>query len=62
MEIRNRSTEKVEEYIENEYEDTEILLPYELFDLPEDLFAKYIDLIVEYDNDKRNLKIDNYGK
>lgn len=54
--------EKVEEYIEEEFEDSEILLPATLFDLPEDLFAKYIDLIVEYDNDKRDLKIDDYGK
>ena len=54
--------EYVEEYIEDEFEDSEILLPAALFDLPEDLFAKYIDLIVEYDNDKRDLKIDDYGK
>ena len=44
--------EKIEEQIEKEYEETEILLPAALFDLPEDLFAKYIDLIVEYDKEK----------
>lgn len=54
--------EKVEEYIEKEYEDTEILLPATLFDLPEDLFTKYLDLIVEYDKDRRDLIIDDYGK
>lgn len=54
--------EKVEEYVEEEFEDTEILLPAALFDLPEDLFAKYIDLIDEYDKDRRDLKIDDYGK
>lgn len=54
--------EKIEDYVEEEFEDTEILLPAALFDLPEDLFAKYIDLIVEYDKDRRDLKIDDYGK
>jgi hypothetical protein len=54
--------EKVEEYIEEEFEDSEILLPAALFDLPEDLFAKYIDLIDEYDKDRRDLIIDDYGK
>lgn len=54
--------EKVEEYVEKEYEDTEILLPATLFDLPEDLFAKYLDLIVEYDKDRHDLIIDDYGK
>ena len=54
--------EKVEEYVEEEFEDSEILLPAALFNLPEDLFTKYLDLIVEYDNDKRDLKIDDYGK
>lgn len=54
--------EKVEEYVEEEFEKSEILLPSELFNLPEDLFAKYLDLIVEYDNDRRDLIIDDYGK
>lgn len=54
--------EKIEDYVEEEFEDTEILLPAALFDLPEDLFAKYIDLIVEYDKDRRDLRIDDYGK
>lgn len=54
--------EKIEEYVEDEFEDSEILLPAALFDLPEDLFAKYLDLIVEYDNDRRDLIIDDYGK
>ena len=54
--------EKVEEYVEEEFEDSEILLPAALFDLPEDLFAKYLDLIDEYDKDRRELIIDDYGK
>lgn len=54
--------EKVEEYVEEEFENSEILLPAALFDLPEDLFVKYLDLIVEYDNDRRELIIDDYGK
>lgn len=54
--------EEIEKYVEEEFEDTEILLPAALFDLPEDLFAKYIDLIDEYDKDRRDLKIDDYGK
>lgn len=54
--------EKVEEYVEEEFEKSEILLPSELFNLPEDLFTKYLDLIVEYDNDRRDLIIDDYGK
>ena len=53
--------EKVEEYVE-EFEDSEILLPAALFNLPEDLFIKYLDLIVEYDKDRRDLIIDDYGK
>ena len=54
--------EKVEEYIEEEFKKSKILLPSALFDLPEDLFTKYLDLIVEYDNDRRELIIDDYGK
>lgn len=54
--------EKIEDYVEEEFEDTEILLPAALFDLPEDLFAKYLDLILEYNKDRRDLKIDDYGK
>ena len=54
--------EKVEEYVEEEFEDSEILLPAALFNLPEDLFTKYLDLIVEYDKDRRDLIIDDYGK
>ena len=54
--------EKIEEQIEKEYEETEILLPAALFDLPEDLFAKYLDLIIEYDKEKEDLIIDDYGK
>lgn len=54
--------EKVEEYVEEEFEKSEILLPAELFNLPEDLFTKYLDLIVEYDKDRRDLIIDDYGK
>jgi hypothetical protein len=61
-ELRLDLLEKVEEYVEEEFEDSEILLPAALFDLPEDLFAKYIDLIVEYDKDRRDLIIDDYGK
>ena len=54
--------EKVEEYVEEEFKKSKILLPSELFNLPEDLFTKYLDLIVEYDNDRRELIIDDYGK
>jgi hypothetical protein len=54
--------EKVEEYVEKEFEDSEILLPAALFNLPEDLFIKYLDLIVEYNKDRRDLIIDDYGK
>ena len=54
--------EKVEEYVEEEFKKSKILLPAALFDLPEDLFAKYIDLIDEYDRDRRELIIDDYGK
>ena len=54
--------EKVEEYVEEEFKKSKILLPSELFNLPEDLFAKYIDLIDEYDRDRRELIIDDYGK
>jgi len=61
-ELKLNLLEKVEEYIEEEFEDSEILLPAALFDLPEDLFAKYIDLIIEYDKDRRDLIIDDYGK
>lgn len=51
--------ERIEDYIEEEYEDTEILLPAALFDLPKDLFAKYLDLIVEYDKNIRDTKLDD---
>lgn len=51
--------EKIEDYIEEEFEDTEILLPAALFDLPKDLFAKYLDLIVEYDKNIRDTKLDD---
>lgn len=54
--------EKVEEYVEEEFEDSEILLPAALFDLPEDLFARYLDLIIEYDKERDELRIDDYGK
>ena len=54
--------EKIEEYVEEEFKKSKILLPSELFNLPEDLFTKYLDLIVEYDNDRRELIIDDYGK
>lgn len=54
--------EKIEEYVEEEFKDFEILLPAELFNLPEDLFTKYLDLIIEYDKDRRDLIIDDYGK
>ena len=55
--------EKVEEYIEKEYEGfSDILLPCTLFDLPEDLFARYLDLIIEYDKERDELRIDDYGK
>ena len=54
--------EKIEEYVEKEFKKSEILLPAVLFDLPEDLFTKYLDLIDEYDKDRRELIIDDYGK
>lgn len=54
--------EKIEEYVEKEFEDSKILLPAALFDLPEDLFAKYLDLIIEYDKERDELRIDDYGK
>ena len=55
--------EEVEKYVEKEYEEfSNILLPCTLFDLPEDLFAKYLDLIIEYDKEKEDLIIDDYGK
>ena len=55
--------EKVEEYVEREYEGfSNILLPCTLFDLPEDLFTRYLDLIIEYDKERDELRIDDYGK
>jgi hypothetical protein len=55
--------EKIEEYVEREYEGfSDILLPCTLFDLPEDLFARYLDLIIEYDKERDELRIDDYGK
>ena len=55
--------EKVEEYVEKKYKGfSDILLPCTLFDLPEDLFARYLDLIIEYDKERDELRIDDYGK
>lgn len=55
--------EKIEEYVEREHEGfSNILLPCTLFDLPEDLFTRYLDLILEYDKERDELRIDDYGK